>query len=425
MWDEENDKKLKEAAENFQPAPDESAWQKMEQLLDENLPQQKDRKRILFFLPALLILGGLLFFVFFYHRGNYHFKQPTAAPATSANEHPAKVNPAEKSITTSPVLTPGIGEGNERTTAENGAMTQQTAVRHRNDFVNTQSENKDADQFVSKQKVENDEMNTENIESSRAKNLSNSYSENKDEKEVNQPRAEENQNEDKSILPATTANHSQNPAGKTSKEKTKKRNGFADNFSLGFSAGPGISAVGSKQGKLTLDLGVVAAYRFSNHFGVRSGVFISKKIYSATPSDYTVPGGGSYNYLEKINANCNVIDIPLNIDYYFGKKRNHGWFVSAGLSSYLMKKESYDYVYKTPAGQVYTKNRTISNQNKHFFSVVDLSLGYEYLINDKFSLAAQPHIDLPLTGIGAGKVKLFSEGILFTIKVKPFRKEGK
>ena len=152
--------------------------------------------------------------------------------------------------------------------------------------------------------------------------------------------------------------------------------------------------------------------------------FISKKIYSATPAEYTLPSGSSYYDLQKINANCNVIDIPLNVDYHFDEKGKHGWFLSAGLSSYLMKKESYDYFYKTPTGQTYNKDWSISNQNKHFFSILDLSVGYQYLLNKQFSLAAQPYVDLPLTGIGAGKVKLNSAGILFTIQVKPFLKKA-
>ncbi len=81
--------------------------------------------------------------------------------------------------------------------------------------------------------------------------------------------------------------------------------------------------------------------------------------------------------------------------------------------------------YKTPAGQTYNKDWSNSNQNKHFFSVLDLSVGYQYLMNKQFSLAAQPYVDLPLTGIGAGKVKLNSAGILFTIKAKPFLKKSK
>ncbi len=153
-------------------------------------------------------------------------------------------------------------------------------------------------------------------------------------------------------------------------------------------------------------------------------LFISKKIYSATPAQYNLPAA-NYSYLEKINANCNVIDIPLNIDYYFDQKGKHNWFVSTGLSSYLMKKESYDYVYKTPGGQVYNKDWTIKNQNKHFFSILNLSAAYQYFLNQRFTLAVQPYVDLPLTGIGAGKVKLNSGGILFTVKVKPFLEKVK
>jgi len=65
MWDDENDKKLRDAAENFHPPLDENAWQKMEKMLDEHLPQEKRRKRILFFIPFSLILGGLIFFIFY------------------------------------------------------------------------------------------------------------------------------------------------------------------------------------------------------------------------------------------------------------------------------------------------------------------------------------------------------------------------
>ena len=59
---EDFDKKIKEAADQHHPAYDEKAWRKMEKLLDEHLPQQKDdRRRILFFLLGFLLLGGGLY----------------------------------------------------------------------------------------------------------------------------------------------------------------------------------------------------------------------------------------------------------------------------------------------------------------------------------------------------------------------------
>jgi hypothetical protein len=58
-----------------------------------------------------------------------------------------------------------------------------------------------------------------------------------------------------------------------------------------------------------------------------------------------------------------------------------------------------------------------------FFSVLDLSPGYSYSFNKKISLLTEPYLKIPLNGIGAGKVKLNSSGILFTLIVKPFYKK--
>jgi len=48
MLDDENDKTIKEAAEHYHPGYDDKAWEKMEQLLDEHLPQKKRKKKDLF-----------------------------------------------------------------------------------------------------------------------------------------------------------------------------------------------------------------------------------------------------------------------------------------------------------------------------------------------------------------------------------------
>ena len=432
MWDDENDKKIRAAAENIQPALDESAWQKMEKMLDENLPQKKDRKRFFFFLPFVLILVGFIFFIFLYRNGIRNIQQPNISANTSLHRNPPKEKisiETEKTGTTS--LKPG--DNNGKSFVSNGSNNQKNKIiitrekeKTANDFGSNKDQNRNYDPDVSSGEAPNPKLKSGKIVGdSKPTNSSNSVSANKPDAEINHSKVEDKQPEEKNVLPATAETNEKKPDQKDVKQKTKKQNSFADNFSLGFSAGPDVSSVGNNEGKLTLDLGISAGYLFSKHFGVRAGLFISKKIYSATPADYTLPGGATYNYLEKINANCNVIDIPVNVDYYFGQKGKHNWLVSAGLSSYLMKKESYDYVYKTPAGQTYNKDWTIANQNKHFFSVLDISLGYQYLINKRFSLEAQPYIDVPLTGIGAGKVKLNSAGILFTIKVKPFLKKSK
>jgi len=43
-------------------------------------------------------------------------------------------------------------------------------------------------------------------------------------------------------------------------------------------------------------------------------------------------------------------------------------------------------------------------------------------LSNTISLSAEPYLEVPMTGIGAGKVHLNSGGVLFTVGVSPFRK---
>jgi hypothetical protein len=87
-----------------------------------------------------------------------------------------------------------------------------------------------------------------------------------------------------------------------------------------------------------------------------------------------------------------------------------------------MKKEKYVYNYETSAGNTYTYPYETRNENKHYFSVLNLSAGYTRDISNTVSLTAEPYVDVPLVGIGVGKVHLTSAGVLFTVSVKPFKK---
>jgi hypothetical protein len=170
---------------------------------------------------------------------------------------------------------------------------------------------------------------------------------------------------------------------------------------------------------------VGAAYSIGKHLRVGAGFYVSKKIYYASPYQYKFPNGAVYPNLKEINADCNVYEIPLSVYYNFKPHKKHNWFAGAGISSLLMKKEHYDYLYKTPTGQSYTYARTVVDENKHYFSVVTLSAGYQYNLNNRISLIAEPYFKLPLAGVGAGKIKLNSTGLLFTAAVKPFGRSKK
>ncbi len=205
-------------------------------------------------------------------------------------------------------------------------------------------------------------------------------------------------------------------------DKNKTRKNPAGNFGITLSAGPDLSFITlDKPGKITLIYGAGLSYTFKKRITVRAGFYVSNKIYTAEPDQYHTSGGYSYPGLYEVNAVCKVYEIPVSISYHLWQRKKHNWFGNAGLSSFLMKNEKYDYVYKN-YGQTYQYKKEIENENKHYFAVLTLSAGYQYRFNRWVSAQAEPYIKLPLAGVGQGKVKLSSSGVLFTITVNPFAK---
>jgi hypothetical protein len=210
--------------------------------------------------------------------------------------------------------------------------------------------------------------------------------------------------------------------GKKLQSKNKNR------FSFNVSAGPDISyAAGERWGKTKLVFGLGLGYTIGERVMVRSGFFTASKVYDASPKSYNPPANfyTYYPYLDRVNADCRVYEIPLLVSYRFGKSNKHKGLLTAGLSSYIMKRETYDYTYSyVPYGPLYKHSYTINNENSHWFSVLTLSGGYQWRAGKNISLMAEPYLKLPLSGVGFGKVKLNSGGVLFTIGINPFTKEA-
>jgi len=436
MLDDEYDKKIKEAAEHYHPAYDDTAWEKMSQLLDEHLPQKKERRKIFFILPSLLLVAALVFFVVM-NNGK--------KDASNIAQNVSSKNNTEKTLVEKPVLNSKEKKSSlaaESTT--NSLHSKQTEAKndHQSISVSIQKANKTAsnsfdqnkkeasvlnsdlaakENELKQQPVSNTNINDENNKAVSPAEVKNSTS-NNDSKQVISD--ENNSAPNKLVEEEKVAKNEKEKTTPAIKKSKKTNNSFSDNFGVSISAGPDISGVhANKIGKLTAVFGAGLQYSISKHFSIRSGFYVSKKIYSVEGDDYNLPGGNpNYAYLENVSANCTVYEIPVKADYHFTRIKNHNWFISTGLSSYLMKKESYDYYYKTVSGEIYEKDWTINNKNKHFFSVLSFSGGYEYFFNKQFSFAAEPYINIPLKGVGVGKVKLNSGGILFTLKMKPFMK---
>jgi hypothetical protein len=459
MQFEELDNKIREAADNHHPAYDENAWSGMEKLLDKHMPDEKEnRKRMIFFLLLFLVLGGAGFWLFSNKPGMENNKQVKAKTeiqqrtgdvSSSVSAHlddhtqdDDKVNNEEVSVMNIPV----DGKLNSNTEAsepitfdlsQSNKNFRQKNILTKNNIDNkeTRSQQELKQPYNSPEpankNIINDNQGSSQLLAPTANTTSSLFvpDQKNNEKDIV---AEKNQDpvktDAKPGVNESTNKDKESLAKKSAEKKTKIKNKKGNNFFFTLSAGPDLSFSGNdKLGKTKLLAGAGLGYTIKDRFTIRSGFYSGRKVYTASPGSYHPPEifWNYYPYMEKVEADCKVYEIPLSLSYHFGSSTKQNWFVSAGLSSFLMKKETYNYFYKyTAGGPTVQKEWTIQDENKHYFSILTLSGGYQKNIGKSFTIMAEPYIKLPLSGVGYGKVKLNSGGLLITVGFKPFTGSG-
>ncbi|WP_462253837.1 porin family protein [Ferruginibacter sp.] len=455
MPDEEIDNLIRDAANQHHPPYDDKAWGKMEVLLDKHLPQKKDRKKYIFFILFFLLLGSAVIFSV----NNAGKKTVTV----STNQQDAKSVAAAKDFTSSPDnntdkitaetsgktpsstqnVTPALATANNINTENILPGTKKLTLANNKNTTGSTAKliySKKGGFALKIKKPATVSDNETDLSTEKNTIVQNSDNENMvstpETVNTNEPDLKitiiktdsvaektENGNVEKEKIAA----EKKEPVAAAVKEKKNNNKKFADKFTVTLSAGEELSYIHiNNSGKLKPFYGAGLNYTLSKRFTLRSGFLVSKKIYSAAPGQYKFAAGTTVNpWLQKINADCNVYEIPLTLQYNFKQVKNHNWYGGMGFSSYLMKKETYDYLYKSANGQVWSYQRTYKNENENYFSVLTLSGGYQYKLNHRFSFLAEPFLKIPINGIGAGKVKLNSAGLLVTAAVKPFAKKKK
>ena len=153
-------------------------------------------------------------------------------------------------------------------------------------------------------------------------------------------------------------------------------------------------------------------YFLSRKWSLVTGGMLSHKTYAASGESYRPYPGywDRYPLPDKINGQCNVLDIPLNVKYYAVSFDRSRWFISSGLSSYLMLQEEYEYIYPQDNYERYEKNT-----NQHYFKVANLSVGYDRTLGRRWAIQVEPFVKLPLTGVGFGHIHLTTVGTVFSL----------
>lgn len=143
-----------------------------------------------------------------------------------------------------------------------------------------------------------------------------------------------------------------------------------------------------------------------------------KKYNSGLGLRYSFPNTAAWDKytLTNLDATCAVLEIPLQASYNIMNNSKNMINLNAGISSYLMLKEDYDFKYNTSYGPT-DKLLQKRNANQHLLSIVDLSATYFIkLKSTNLKLGLEPFVKIPLSGVGEGNINLKSSGVSLKLR---------
>lgn len=422
MWSEQWDDKIREAAGQAEPSSGmEQGWQSMEPLLEQHLPQDRKKRRFFLLLFLLAASGGSVFLAL--QPGGMAKKTPpertvslpVPAPYQPGDQPAGGDRPVQEYILSDSLVGPDHGVVSTdipptKTTERPPA--QPASGRQKSPFSSATTATDRSGKADPRTSALN--TTTENSVLPYIPNLTDSRH-----AAIDSTERAEGLAQSKSAQPATDSTEEAAATVQQVDKSTREKN---PRWAISAVVGADISGTQpGKPGQWRPAVGILINYQLNRRWQLRTGFLTTRKVYQAGEGDYHPPKI-FWNYvskLEHVDANCLIYEIPLLLQYRLGKQANSRWAVSAGLSSLLMKRESYDYDFIDLAGQDRYMNREYKNYSNHLFSTLHLSGSYQLSLSKRWKLAAEPYLKLPISGVGYGKVKLYSAGIMLSATIHP------
>jgi hypothetical protein len=184
---------------------------------------------------------------------------------------------------------------------------------------------------------------------------------------------------------------------------------------VGISGAPDLSTVKFQSSKgVGTTFGVLLGYAFNKNWAVETGVYLDRKHYY-TDGEYFDTKGVNLNGLKliSVNGDCYMWEVPVNVRYNFNTEGKTKWFATAGLSTYFMTREKYYYDVSYNNGNPWQANTPwdLRKPSQYWFSIVNLSAGFEQRLGNIGNLRIEPYVRLPLSGLGTGKLNIMSTGL--------------
>ena len=442
--------RIKEAAENVEFPFDEFSWKEMEKKLDTG----KDRKPFFFWFIPVGVVALLLFSLLLY-RNYYSVSGPENSAAVVKLDKPVLLLSTVKKLNQTALIVPDTRLFQEKKAIIPPASLKQTSDSKKNNSLQVRTKanfnltgsivnlagnvetkragivknkHKQSGHFTSSvtngELTQDNQQNTSEIVVAEDKYIKTESASVTPEvnsviepKTVTEPAIKAKPEVQKSVVEVKPETQREK---KDISHSKKKSSGNAHFYVLG-SVGADISNVklfSFKNSPVSPKYGVGVGFQINRRWAVQTGFYASAKKYVAGPADYKLSDNPYWSNVQivGVDANCLVYEIPVTVRFNILQNTKISLYSSAGLSSYLMKKESYDYDYiryNTPYENYYDYTG-----NKSLFGVLSLSAGVEKPLNSRFSLLAEPFINIPLSGVGEGKVKLYSFGLQTGVKYK-------
>lgn len=201
----------------------------------------------------------------------------------------------------------------------------------------------------------------------------------------------------------------------TVKNTLRQKPGNRPVFALGVIASSDLNGVNSafQQSKVGGNFGATFSVTFAKKWTISTGAQYDIKPYLTNFNNYHT----AYQFSTQptsVNADCRMLDIPLNINYQVYRQRANAITVGTGLSSYFMLREDYQFNYSDPYATG-PAHYTVINKNRNILSVLNFDATYTHQINSKFGVTVQPYTKIPLSEVGYSQVRLQSTGVAFGI----------
>lgn len=421
--DTDLDELLKQAYEKYDMGKQTNSWESLSSVLDEHLPQKKDKRRGFFFLLYLfLMVGGSSLLIF---TGN---KPDRRSLATDTSKFSGSYTDGRRADG-APAGAGGVVSGGDAGKVRDAG--EMRAARKVRDAAGGQAAGERVASGSARRDAEGSGDDRGGSAGGAARPTTPALSRataSPAPADVSAPLATVTGPVPPIVAKNLPAQDSALANIKKKKDQSPSKTRF---FEAGILAGEDESNVRFKtNSRAGFNLGLLLGYSFSKRWSVTSGLIYTWKNYMADGKDYHAPKDHFVNspgvVLQQAASTCSMLDIPINVRFNLSVKDRSKLFLTTGISSYVMLREVYTF-YGTDSGTAFKRGLDGDEVLKKgfWFSILNLSIGYEKNISKRLSFQAEPYVKIPLQGIGFGKVQMNSYGINFALKMKYFHPNRK